>query len=138
MVGADMAAPHDRNADVSDAGGKADRLRVMEYDEVARAEPVDQLRGVGSDDFGPVPRIAVVIPAWNEEGSIGRVIDDLPKPYVDRVIVADNNSTDYTASVARKFGATVVAAARQGYGSGSDRALSRGQRCARAGPGGAR
>ncbi|HEY7118581.1 MAG TPA: glycosyltransferase family 2 protein [Tepidisphaeraceae bacterium] len=64
-----------------------------------------------------LPRIAVVIPAWNEEGSIGRVIDDLPKDYVDRVIVADNNSTDYTAGVARKFGATVVPASRQGYGS---------------------
>jgi glycosyltransferase involved in cell wall biosynthesis len=65
----------------------------------------------------PMPRIAVVIPAWNEEGSIGRVIDDLPRAYVDRVVVADNNSTDYTATVARKFGGTVVPAARQGYGS---------------------
>jgi glycosyltransferase involved in cell wall biosynthesis len=64
-----------------------------------------------------MPRIAVVIPAWNEEGSIGRVIDDLPRAYVERVIVADNNSTDYTATVARKFGATVVPASRQGYGS---------------------
>jgi glycosyltransferase involved in cell wall biosynthesis len=58
-----------------------------------------------------------VIPAWNEEGSIGRVIDDLPKEWVRRVVVADNNSTDYTADVARKFGATVVPASRQGYGS---------------------
>jgi len=64
-----------------------------------------------------VPRIAVVIPAWNEEGSIGRVIDALPKDYVGRVVVADNNSTDYTATVARKFGAEVVPATRQGYGS---------------------
>src|SRR3954469_10903775 len=65
------------------------------------------------------PRIFVVIPAWNEEGSIGRVIDDLPKTWVEteRVIVADNNSTDYTADVARKFGATVVPAKQQGYGS---------------------
>ena len=56
-----------------------------------------------------IPRVAVVIPAWNEEGSIGRVIDGLPKAWVraDRVIVADNNSTDYTADVAKKFGATV-------------------------------
>ena len=61
--------------------------------------------------------IAVVIPAWNEEGSIGRVIDALPRDYVERVVVADNNSTDYTATVAAKFGATVVPARRQGYGS---------------------
>src|SRR3954464_9528522 len=72
----------------------------------------------------PIPRIAVVIPAWNEEGSIGRVIDDLPRAYVDRVIVADNNSTDYTATVARKFGATVVPATRQGYGSACLAALA--------------
>jgi glycosyltransferase involved in cell wall biosynthesis len=68
----------------------------------------------------PVPltsRIVVLIPAWNEEGSIGRVIDDLPKELVSSVIVADNNSTDYTADVARKFGATVVSAKQQGYGS---------------------
>jgi len=64
-----------------------------------------------------LPRIAVVIPAWNEEGSIGRVIDALPKDYVRQVIVADNNSTDYTANIAREFGATVVTAKRQGYGS---------------------
>jgi glycosyltransferase involved in cell wall biosynthesis len=66
-----------------------------------------------------IPRIYVVIPAWNEEGSIGRVIDDIPKNWIraDRIIVADNNSTDYTADVARKFGATVVPAKRQGYGS---------------------
>ena len=61
--------------------------------------------------------VAVVIPAWNEEASIGRVIDALPARWHRRVIVADNNSTDYTAKVARKFGATVVPAPRQGYGS---------------------
>jgi glycosyltransferase involved in cell wall biosynthesis len=71
-----------------------------------------------------LPRIAVVIPAWNEEGSIGRVIDALPRDYVERVIVADNNSTDYTATVARKFGATVVPATRQGYGSACLAALA--------------
>src|SRR3982751_3693951 len=66
-----------------------------------------------------VGSIAVIIPAWNEEGSIGRVIDDLPKDLVSppHIIVADNNSTDYPADVARKFGATVVPAPRQGYGS---------------------
>ena len=66
--------------------------------------------------IGAAP-IAVIIPAWNEEGSIGRVIDDLPKDLASRIVVADNNSTDYTADVARKFGATVVPATRQGYGS---------------------
>src|SRR5688572_7206834 len=61
--------------------------------------------------------VDVVIPAFNEESSIGKVLGDLPKDLVRHVIVADNNSTDATANVARKFGATVVPAARQGYGS---------------------
>ena len=68
--------------------------------------------------------VAVVIPAWNEEGSIGRVIHDLPAAWHRRVVVADNNSTDYTAEVARKFGATVVPAPRQGYGSACLAALA--------------
>jgi glycosyltransferase involved in cell wall biosynthesis len=65
----------------------------------------------------PVPNVSVVIPAWNEEGSIGRVIDEIPRHWVRRIIVADNNSTDYTADVARRFGAMVIPAPRQGYGS---------------------
>lgn len=64
-----------------------------------------------------VAPVVVIIPAWNEEGSIGRVIDELPKRWCREIVVADNNSTDYTAEIARKFGATVVAASRQGYGS---------------------
>ncbi len=64
--------------------------------------------------------VVVVIPAWNEEGSIGRVIDALPPQWyraTGGIVVADNNSTDYTARVARDFGAIVVPAAKQGYGS---------------------
>ncbi|MGH7213875.1 MAG: glycosyltransferase family 2 protein [Tepidisphaeraceae bacterium] len=64
-----------------------------------------------------IPHVAIVIPAWNEEGSIARVINDLPKDFVRRIIVADNNSTDSTADVARNAGATVIPARRQGYGS---------------------
>lgn len=61
--------------------------------------------------------VAVVIPAWNEEGSIGKVIADLPRAWYSRVVVADNNSTDRTADVAREAGAIVVPAPVQGYGS---------------------
>jgi glycosyltransferase involved in cell wall biosynthesis len=68
--------------------------------------------------------VVVIIPAWNEEASIGRVIDALPDEWHRRVIVADNNSADYTADVARKFGATVVPAPRQGYGSACLAALA--------------
>jgi glycosyltransferase involved in cell wall biosynthesis len=61
--------------------------------------------------------VAVVIPAFNEERSLPLVLADLPRPPVSRVVVADNNSTDRTAEVARVSGVEVVPAPRQGYGS---------------------
>jgi glycosyltransferase involved in cell wall biosynthesis len=61
--------------------------------------------------------VAVVIPAWNEQDSIGKVIAALPRDWVQRIVVADNNSTDRTSDVARAAGAIVVPAPRQGYGS---------------------
>lgn len=72
----------------------------------------------------PRADVAVVIPAWNEEGSIGRVIADLPPRWYRRVVVADNNSTDRTADIARQAGAVVVPAPRQGYGSACLAALA--------------
>jgi len=64
-----------------------------------------------------IPTVAVVIPAWNEQASIGQVIQALPKEWAQRIVVADNGSTDRTAEVARAAGATVVPAPRRGYGS---------------------
>lgn len=60
-------------------------------------------------------RIAVVIPALNEEKSLPLVLAALPK--VDDVVVVDNGSTDRTAEVARAGGARVVSEPRRGYGS---------------------
>ena len=60
-------------------------------------------------------RIAVVIPALDEERAIGRVLADVPA-WVDRVIVADNGSRDRTADIARAAGATVVLEPEPGYG----------------------
>jgi len=65
-------------------------------------------------DHGPID---VIIPAFNEEGSIGKVLGDLPRPMLRRVVVVDNASTDHTAEAARAAGATVVAETRRGYGS---------------------
>ncbi len=65
----------------------------------------------------PAPTIDVVIPAFNEEASLPRVLADLPRPPVRRVVVADNNSTDGTARVAAAGGAVVVPAPVPGYGS---------------------
>lgn len=65
----------------------------------------------------PAVTIDVVIPAFNEASSLPAVLADVPRPPVRRMVVADNNSTDATAAVARAGGAEVVAAPRQGYGS---------------------
>ena len=61
------------------------------------------------------PRIKVIIPAFNEEESIGLVIKDIPD-YVEEVIVISNNSTDRTEENAAKAGATVLKEPRKGYG----------------------
>ena len=58
----------------------------------------------------------MIIPAFNEEASIGLVINELPKAYVREVIVCDNNSQDRTAQVGGGAGGTVVHEARAGYG----------------------
>ena len=63
------------------------------------------------------PIIDVVIPAYNEEQSIGYVISDIPKDWVREVIVCNNNSKDNTARVAKDHGAIVVHEPRPGYGS---------------------
>ena len=59
--------------------------------------------------------IKLIIPAFNEENSIAKVINDVPK-IVDEIIVIDNNSTDETANNAKKAGATVLKEVKKGYG----------------------
>ncbi|MCP9768125.1 glycosyltransferase family 2 protein [Lacihabitans sp. LS3-19] len=61
------------------------------------------------------PKIKVIIPAYNEEDSIGKVIDEIPH-IVDEVIVVSNNSSDNTEEVAKKHGATVLKENQKGYG----------------------
>ncbi|MFD2202457.1 glycosyltransferase family 2 protein [Shivajiella indica] len=59
--------------------------------------------------------IDVLIPAYNEENSIGKVIDDIPR-FVRNIVVVNNNSTDNTASVAKDAGAIVLHEPKMGYG----------------------
>jgi len=61
-------------------------------------------------------KASVIIPAMNEEKSIGLVIDEIPRGDVAEVIVVDNGSNDDTAAVARVHGATVVEEPIRGYG----------------------
>lgn len=61
------------------------------------------------------PLIYVIIPAFNESQSIGKVIDDIPD-MVNEIIVVDNASTDHTGEFAKEHGATVLRENRKGYG----------------------
>ncbi len=62
------------------------------------------------------PKVVVLIPAFNEENAVGKVVADIPKHLVDEVIVINNNSTDKTSESAKKGGATVLFEATKGYG----------------------
>jgi len=59
--------------------------------------------------------IVCIIPALNEAGAIGKVVAGVPS-WVDRVIVADNGSSDGTGDIARGHGAEVIREAEPGYG----------------------
>jgi glycosyltransferase involved in cell wall biosynthesis len=61
-------------------------------------------------------RVDVVIPAFNEEDAIGRVVGAIPAGVVRRVVVVDNGSTDATAERASQAGADVVREPCPGYG----------------------
>ena len=60
--------------------------------------------------------IAVIIPAYNEEAAIGKVLKAIPRSLVKQVIVVDNGSTDGTAARALQVGAELVSEPRRGYG----------------------
>jgi glycosyltransferase involved in cell wall biosynthesis len=60
-------------------------------------------------------RIVVVIPTLDEEQSIANVVRRVPRPLVERVIVADGGSRDATVARAEAAGAHVIDAGR-GYG----------------------
>ena len=62
-------------------------------------------------------QIAVLIPCYNEEKTIGKVIDDLKAVLPNAVIyVYDNNSTDKTAAIAKEHGAVLRQEYQQGKG----------------------
>ncbi|MDA3961620.1 MAG: glycosyltransferase [Planctomycetota bacterium] len=69
-------------------------------------------------------QLVAVMPALDEEGSIGAVIADCFAMGVDQVIIGDNGSTDNTAAVARAAGAVVVDAPVRGYGAACQAALA--------------
>lgn len=61
-------------------------------------------------------KTTVIIPALNEAGNIGRLVDQIQPGVATDIIVVDNGSTDTTADEARAAGAHVVSEPRRGYG----------------------
>ncbi len=69
-----------------------------------------------SSEINQTKRLLIVIPAFNEEETIGEVILKA-KAFSPEVLVYDDGSTDNTADVAEKNGAIVIRNARnRGYG----------------------
>lgn len=62
-----------------------------------------------------IPIVDVLIPAFNEENSVGHVIKDIPD-FVRNIIVVNNNSNDDTVKVAQAAGAIVLDEPQKGYG----------------------
>ncbi|HEX9305118.1 MAG TPA: glycosyltransferase family 2 protein [Thermoanaerobaculia bacterium] len=63
------------------------------------------------------PRIAVVIPVFNERESLPLVVADIPRDVVGEIVVVDNGSTDDTRLVASGLSVRLVREERRGYGS---------------------
>ena len=63
-----------------------------------------------------MPSIFVIIPAFDEEKSIAKVINAIPQKDIVEIIVVNNNSKDNTVEVAKNAGATVLNEFEQGYG----------------------
>jgi len=61
-------------------------------------------------------KVAIVIPALNEEAALRHLLPEIPADFAQWIVVADNGSTDNTASVARAVGAVVASEPTRGYG----------------------
>lgn len=61
-------------------------------------------------------KIIVIIPAFNEENAVGKVVKAIPKDWVEEIVVVNNNSTDQTRQSAEKEGALVLDQPIKGYG----------------------
>ncbi|GGC54325.1 glycosyltransferase family 2 protein [Chelatococcus reniformis] len=73
--------------------------------------------GIAGTGRAARPRIAVLVPCFNEAAAIGKVVRDFGTHLPDAAIyVYDNNSTDDTAAIARAAGAIVRREPRQGKG----------------------
>lgn len=62
-------------------------------------------------------RICVVLPAYNAEKTLKQTVDEIPRDYIDDLVLVDDASVDNTAALARSLGIhTVVHVHNLGYG----------------------
>lgn len=69
-------------------------------------------------------KLALIVPALDEETAIGALLAAVDRSLVRDVIVGDNGSRDRTAEIAARAGATVISVAERGYGAACAGALS--------------
>lgn len=64
-----------------------------------------------------IPKVIVVMPAYNAELTLEKTFYDIPDGYVSEVILTDDDSSDRTVEIAKKLGITVLSHSRnKGYG----------------------
>lgn len=94
------------------------RSGALQGDIAGLAEALN--RFAGSTQVQPqvaFPRVAVLVPCYNEAAAVGTVVADFRKALPDaQIYVYDNNSSDGTVAVAREAGADVRSERRQGKG----------------------
>ena len=62
-------------------------------------------------------KLFVIMPAYNAEATLRRTYEELPHEYVDKVILVDDASSDYTADIAEELGIkTIIHPENRGYG----------------------
>ena len=67
--------------------------------------------------------IRVIIPAFNEQNALGKVLGEIPADLVKEIVVVDNASTDNTAQIAIKLGVTLLKESMKGYGNACLKAI---------------
>lgn len=74
-------------------------------------------------------KVSVILPALNEEETIGKIIDEIPKTHMEtngydiEILVVDNGSIDRTRKIAEEKGAAIITEPRKGKGNAIRRAL---------------
>jgi glycosyltransferase involved in cell wall biosynthesis len=66
--------------------------------------------------FPLAPRVAVIIPVFNERDALPLVVRDLPRELLSEIVVVDNGSTDGTRAIAQDLPVRLVHEERRGYG----------------------